>query len=267
MNIIAVDDEAAALRSITRAIRSACPGDVLATFTDPEAVLDYAQKTHIDIAFLDIDMREMSGLELAFALKRTHSETNIIFVTAYSDFTGKALKMHASGYIMKPASVEDVRDEIANLRNPPLPSERRGVYVRCFGSFEIFKDSKIVFFHRSKAKEILAYLIDRRGAAVSNNEMLKVIWNDREDSPSLRSQLRTLYAVLQNSLFDYGLGNWIVKRWNTIAVQADIIPCDYYDCLNGKVSALNAYNGEYMSQYPWALLTKTWLEERKKDSV
>ncbi|MDR0909152.1 MAG: response regulator [Spirochaetaceae bacterium] len=271
MNIITVDDEVAALHSIERAVKEACPADELESFTSASAAMKAATEKQIDVAFLDINMREMSGMELALHLRRINQKTNIIFVTAYADFMGKALKMHASGYIMKPATADDVRDEIENLRLPPPPEEQIGqgllkeiahCFVQCFGSFEVFKDGVAMDFHRPKSKEIFAYLVDRRGASVNNNELMAVIWEEEDDTSSRRSQLRTLIAELIHCLRENGLEQWIVKRWNSIAVRPNLIPCDYYNFLNGDVAALNTYTGEYMMQYSWAEMTNAWISSK-----
>lgn len=64
------------------------------------------QENPCDIAFLDIRMRSMTGLELARKLKDIHPKINIIFVTGYDEYAGEAMRLHASGYIEKPVTEE-----------------------------------------------------------------------------------------------------------------------------------------------------------------
>jgi two-component SAPR family response regulator len=275
MTIIAVDDEQAALNSIERAVRAACPDAQLELFNLPRAALNFAANTHVDVAFLDIEMHEMTGLRLALELKRKNVNTNIVFVTGYTDYMGNSLSMRVSGYIMKPATVEAVRDELENLRfPPPLPAlatpvtetEEIGVHtvsrvrVRCFGSFAVFVDGMPYDFTRTKVKEILAYLIDRRGAFASLNELIAVVWEDEPCNASRKSQMRTLVAELQQNLKDLGAGHWIVKKRGAIAIIPKNVNCDYYDFLRGDMTALNVYTGEYMAQYSWAEFTTSWIE-------
>jgi hypothetical protein len=56
------------------------------------------------------------------------------------------------------------------------------------------------------------------------------------------------------------VGHWIIKKHGALAIVPNQIPCDYYDFLNGNVSALNTYTGEYMAQYSWAEFTTGWID-------
>ena len=256
MNIIAVDDESDALWCIEEAIRNAVPNCDLKTFTQPKDALEHAKWHFVTVAFLDIEMRGMTGLDLALRLKELNPKTNIIFVTGYSDYTGNALKLRASGYIMKPASVTHIREEIENLRYPPV---MKRLYVHCFGDFDVFVDGRALSFPRTKCKELLAYLIDRKGTAAITNEIIGTLWGDELVSASISSQTRTIFAELYKTLRTAGADDWIVKSRNSFAIDPGKIPCDYYDFLNGEVTALNTYAGEYMTQYFWAEMTNGWL--------
>lgn len=260
MKIIAVDDEFDALSCIEKTICEAIPGCALKAFTNPKDALEYAKLYEVAVAFLDIEMKGITGLELGLELKRYNPQTNIIFITGYADYTGKALKLRASGYIMKPASVKDIQDEIENLRYKP---EMGKMYVRCFGSFEVFYEGKPLFFQRAKSKEIFAYLIDRKGGAVNTSEIIGVLWEDAPTSMSVSSQVRVFIAELYKTLKEAGALDWVVKRRNSFAIAPDKIKCDYYDFLNGNVVALNTYQDEYMLQYSWAEMTNGWLNQEK----
>jgi two-component SAPR family response regulator len=259
MNIIAVDDEHDALWCLEETIRIAMPGCELCAFTKPKEALEHAKSHSVTVAFLDIEMRGMTGLDLALRLKEINPKTNIVFVTGYSDYTGSALKLRASGYIMKPASADQIREEIENLR---YPLAMRQMYVQCFGAFEVFIDGRPLSFSRVKCKELLAYLIDCKGAVVNTGDIIGTLWGDEPVSSSILSQVRTIIAELCKTLKNAGVDGWVIKRRNSFAVDTKKIPCDYYDFLNGDVSALNTYRGEYMMQYSWAEMTNGWLTRK-----
>ncbi len=117
MNIIAVDDEKRILGLVTGEIQKAAPGCSLAGFTSAREAIAYAGENAVDAAFLDIDMGEMSGLELAAALKEINAKTGVIFVTGYGQYIDDAFKMRCSGYLMKPVRAESVAVELARLRH------------------------------------------------------------------------------------------------------------------------------------------------------
>lgn len=264
MNMIVVDDELGALHSTERAIRKACPQSGLTAFTSPAEAMVYAKEHVVTVAFLDIEMGEMKGLNLALEMKRINPKTNIVFVTGYSDYVGNAMNMHASGYVLKPATPEKIQEEIDNLRFP-LKQEKTSVYVRCFGDFEVLTPEGPLAFPRAKTKELMAYLIDRRGASVSNQEIIGILWEDDLVTDSRKSQLRSRIAELREVLKQAGAENWLVKKRDAVALRTENIACDYYEFLQGKTAALNSYAGEYMSQYSWAEFTNGWLYRRRSE--
>ena len=260
MNLIAVDDERLALSDIEKAIRTAVPDALLNCFAIAGEALEYARHTKVDVAFLDIEMMDMTGLELALKLKEINCKTNIIFVTAYSDYMGNAFSMHVSGYVLKPASKEAVLTELKNLRFPPeRPSSQKRVRVKCFGAFELFVDGQPFVLSRSKPKELLAYLVDRRGEGVSAAEIGSVLWEERTYTRSVQKQVQTAISLLIKALKEAGISDIIIKRRNYLALDITKMDCDYYDFLRGDTASLNAFFGEYMSNYSWAEITTAQL--------
>jgi len=104
MNIIAVDDEQFALELCEQTIRDVLPGCSLSAFVTPSKALSYAEKNRVDIAFLDIEMGGMSGIELAKRLKAIYGKTNIVFVTGYSEYALDSYAVSATDYLLKPLS-------------------------------------------------------------------------------------------------------------------------------------------------------------------
>ena len=117
-------------------------------------------------------------------------------------------------------------------------------------------------FKRSKSKELLAYLVDRNGATCTNGEMLAVLWEDKPDTASLHSHLRNLIFDLNHTLDDAGVRGLLVRGRNTLAIDTSRVECDYYNFLRGERMALNAYRGEYMTQYSWAEVTRSALRQQ-----
>lgn len=261
MKILAVDDEKLALDTLMDSIGKTVPGAALAGFRKPEEALSYVRDNACDIAFLDIKMRGMTGLELARRLKDIRGEINIIFVTGYSEYSLDAFRLYASDYLLKPATPDAVRQALEHLRTSVRPAETKRIRFQCFGNFEVFVDNRPLTFKRVKSKELLAYLVDRMGASATMGELMTVIWEDGPDTASRQSNLRNLIADLKNGLSDAGVGNVILKSRNSIALDCTAVDCDYYDFLRHIPYAVNAYHGEYMKQYSWAELTTAALPQ------
>ena len=252
MKILAIDDSPPVLDVLTEAIREACPNAQVFAFDDPYKLLDFAKETPCDIAFLDIQMPGMNGLEAAIALKKIKPSLNIIFVTAYSQYAIEAMKLYPSGYVMKPVIKEAIEREIENLRHPVEQKSDKKIRVQCFGNFEVFADGKPLNFTRSKTKELFAYIISRKGALCSNNEIIAAIWEDKNDSVSLQSHYRHLVADLIKTLKSLKAEDVLIKKWKHLAVIPDKLLCDLYEMNKGNVNVLNSFHGEIMSQYSWA---------------
>ena len=176
MKIIALDDEELALEGLMDAIRACAPNAELHGFSYPEDVLAFLQDHSCDVAFLDVEMAGLNGVELAEQLKLHNPDINLIFATGFSRYQGSAFDLHASGYLMKPITVEKVKKELANLRRP-VPEEKR-IQVQCFGNFEVYLDGIPLEFKYHKTKELLAYLVDRKGALCTNGEIITNLFGD-----------------------------------------------------------------------------------------
>ncbi|MGN0501913.1 MAG: response regulator [Ruminococcus sp.] len=255
MNIIAVDDEKLALDVLLSTINEVITDANIFGFRQPLDAISFAETENCDVAFLDIKMRGISGLELAKRLKDINGKVNIIFVTGYSEYSLDAFRLYASDYLLKPVDTKQVKRAIDNLRNPINILQRKKVKIKCFGNFEVFVNSEHLSFNRNKTKELFAYLVDRRGASCSMGEITAKLWEDKPDSVSQRSNLRNLIYDLKNTLANVGADDIIVKNRNTIRLKTELVDCDYYEFLRGNLSAVNSYQGEYMLQYSWAEMT------------
>lgn len=259
MRIIAVDDERIALEALSNAIKAVVAEDEVISFRYPEDAIEYAKESTCDIAFLDVEMAGMSGVELAEELKKYNSEINIVFCTGYGNYRDKAFELHASGYLMKPITPEKVKQELENLRRPIF--ERKRLKVQTFGNFEVYLDGKPLVFKYRRTKELFAYLVDRVGAMCTVGEIIGILFEDEGGREDYFQKLRRdLIATLE----EVGCERAVVHKRGMLGVVITEIQCDYYDCLNKKKDFSTSYFGEYMSQYSFAEYTNAQLYARFK---
>ncbi len=257
MRIIAVDDEKLALESLSSAIKAIVTEDEVVSFRYAEDALEYARENACDIAFLDIEMVGMSGVELAAELKKYNSEINIVFCTGYGNYRDAAFELHASGYLMKPITPEKVKGELENLRRPIF--EKKRLKVQTFGNFEVYVDGKPLAFKYRRTKELFAYLVDRVGAMCTVGEITGIIF---EDEGGREDYFQKLRRDLLSTLEEVGCAGAIVHKRGMLGVVVSELQCDYYDCLSGKKSFSSCYFGEYMSQYSFAEYTNAQLHAK-----
>jgi two-component system LytT family response regulator len=124
VNILIVDDEPLAIARLTRLLTSLGHTFITAASNAPEAIL-LAHDQKFDVAFLDISMAGMDGIELGYALRYDHEDLAIIYQTAYDHHALKAFDVGAVDYLLKPYTVENLERAIARVTLNPTPKELR----------------------------------------------------------------------------------------------------------------------------------------------
>lgn len=247
MIIYAVDDEKLNLQLLTNVLKKVEPNALVLGFSKPKEALEAAKKDKPDICFLDIQMPVMNGIELASELIKVNNKANIIFATSFDDYRGEAMDLFASGYVLKPVSVEKITTQIEHLRYPV--ENNYEIYAQTFGAFCLFAKGAPVRFHRSKSKEMLAYIIEKRGKIVSRKELSKVLFQDDDYSRKRQKQIDVICRLLDADLKEANISEILLRGASGFMVETSKFNCDLYDYLDGS-NKIN-YQGEYMEQFAW----------------
>ena len=253
MKIIAVDDEKIALQGLVASIQKATPNADIHGFRLAGEAIAHMESDPCDVAFLDIEMKGMNGVEVAEKLKSINPDVNIIFATGFGAYRDVAFDLHASGYLIKPITEENVKRELDNLRRPV--KETKSLQIHTFGNFEVLYNNTPLKFKYQKTKEMLAYLVDRKGAMCSTEEIIAVLFENDDHKAyyqRIRSDLRAVFSNL-------GCESLILQQKGMLGLAVKDVDCDYYDYLNGKVTLEKLYHGEYMAQYSFAEVTNAEL--------
>lgn len=264
-NVICVDDENIILQGIVSIVRDNPLVKNVVGFTITKGAIDYVKENSVDIAFLDVEMYQTNGIELARIIRSINPRVYIVFLTGYANFAIDAFGVHANGFLTKPAADDDIDKEIKHydsVMKSVTPQKR--LRVQTFGNFEVYIDDEAVHFSYHLSKEIFAYLIDRKGASVTMAELATVCEEYAKNENSAKSMIRTAVAELRKIANDHKMEDVIDKARNTIKIKTELVDCDYYSYLDGDIDAINSYTGEYMSNYSWAELTNAWLQNNAK---
>ena len=265
MLIFAIDDEPIALAVLHNAIAEAVPVASIMDFPLGTDALEAIQKQGLrpDVVFSDIRMPQLDGLALAARIRSASPATKLVFVTAYSEYALKAIQLRASGYVMKPVDADAIREEIANIAvvRAVMPN---GLWVRCFGNFEVFWNRSPLLFDRRQTKELFAFLIDREGGVCTSEEIIARLWESETNVTAAKDRLRHLVGDLRKTLSSIGMEDILVRRSGRLAILRDRVDCDFYRMADGDMETVNTFTGEYMSQYSWAELTAGRLVFRKQ---
>lgn len=254
MVTVTLDDEQLAVNALIRKLKKIDPNGIHEGFVKMADMMDFADNNRIDIVFIDIDLGgTLNGIDLTKHLYEKYGDMNIIIYTGHSDpeYKASALDQYVCGYLVKPVSEEELRHAISHVRLPI-----RELRVQCFGYFEVFYGTSPVRFERKDSKEVLAYLIDKLGAEVTEEELRCLVFKEEEDGDEKRTYVRNIIYDIRKTLSKYGVPKeFIANSRGAYSVDKSLLRCDYYDHLNGiRVPAARLC--QYMEQYPWAYWVK-----------
>ena len=265
MNILAVDADSASLKKLKGFLSKSIPEATCFYFDSSLSALAKAREEVIDVAFLDAKMPELSGIDLGKYLTELNPYVNLIYLTESTDYAYEAMKLHASGYLKKPGSNSEVKKELETLRYPEIRKKYKRVFAQTFGNFELFVDGEPVEFKYKRTKEIVALLINNKGAQTTNGEIIASLWEDDGDPEKKLSYLCNLRQDLQNTFNKLKLDGIILKQRGSMAIAKDRIECDLYDWLENKNDSKYRYTGDYMNQYSWSEFFHAELDEISYD--
>ncbi|MBO6092683.1 MAG: response regulator [Oscillospiraceae bacterium] len=251
MTIFAVEENAAALQQLSGLISVLSPDSELLCFESSLAALAAARSKEVDLALIDVDLSELSGIDLGQYLQELYPLINLIYLANDRDHGYDAMSQHASGYLLRPVTKEDLSRELGDLRHPALLKNHKRVFAQTFGNFDLFVDGSPVVFKYSKTKEIVAILVNNRGAQTTNGELIATLWEDDGDPEKKSSYLSNLRQDLQNTFTKLKLNGILLKQRGSLAIAKDKIECDLYDWLENKLESKYQYLGDYMNQYSW----------------
>ena len=246
MKIIAVDDEFGSLSIFLGEVMDETEVECQFFSGKVDQILSYCQNNDIKAAFLDINMAEISGIDLAKRILAVKPKTKIVFVTG-TETTLESLpadiKDHTLGIIYKPLTRIELKNYLAQIEN-----KASVLTVKTFGGFDCFIDGELVSFSSNKSKELFALLIALNGNSLSMNQAISSLWPDK-DLERAKKLYRDAVWRLRATLSDIHFECVNFARALLTLDRANI-ECDYYDFLSGKEVF---YGGLFLPSYDWSM--------------
>lgn len=258
---IVVDDEQPSVDKMAKLLADSGIVDVRGKFTNPLEALAYLKKAQIEAAFLDIEMPEMDGLELSNHMLEIQGRIAVVFVTAFNEYAVEAFRLNVLDYLMKPVDKERLKETLDRIiEDKSIRIHPARMQVRCFGKFKVVADKSEIRFRTAKAEELLAFLVDRRGAEVSRSEIIDRLWGEYDGDRAVAHFNTTLHYV-KKALIQYGVEApiWHTRgayRLDTAGISSDL------SRFMSIVSAANSINDISIPEYEEAaaLYTGDYLE-------
>lgn len=274
MKVIYVDDERSAHINFYYDLKDRTDIDTVECFFTANDALNYVQKNYVDFAFLDINLGEStSGIDLADELKGIQPQIEVAFVTAYDEYARDAYRVGGRAYLSKPYTVDELDEsltllrKLANIHRKEDESANRSkedIYIRTFGNFDMIVNEIPIKYTNAKAKELLAFLVNQKGGTVNSSEIFMALWEKNEYTPATSTYVRRTIRALRAELEKHGISDILIVRRNCYSVDISRFTCDYYDVMDGDITAIDYYNGEYMKQYYWGESTIALIERKIK---
>ena len=155
-------------------------------------------------------------------------------------------------------------DLIQDLQNAKREAERNGVdiEIRTFGHFTILLNNTPVHFSRKASLDVMAYLVHNRGAVVNKEHIVDEVLNIDHYDKKVQNRIHVILVSMKRDLKRYGIDHILYVNSNEYAVLTDCFHCDYYEFLEQGVESLKDDPSSYLTDYDWALNTRSFLENR-----
>lgn len=144
MKILIVDDEELARSRLRRLLGTLGFKEILEASNAAEAITAIKESA-FDLAFLDINMPQTSGLELGYELRYHQDNVAIIFQTAYEEHALEAFDIGAIGYLVKPYSIDQLQNAIERVQKPDVSNESLRLMSKTGESFYLLKPEEIYY--------------------------------------------------------------------------------------------------------------------------
>ncbi len=260
MRVIYVDDESALLENFRLTVEGISRITSLNLFRKSEEALKWAEENPVDVAFLDIEMPVMNGIELAKRLKEIDRNIRIVFVTAFEQYALQAFGVEAIGYLLKPYFRKEVEDELEKasyVRSRP----KIRVEIHTMPDLMVIVDGKTFQLGSTKQEELLALLVDRGEVGITGGEAIACLWPEKQASDSL---YRVTMLRLRDKLNEAGIAHIIGTEGKKKFLRTDEVECDLYRMLSGDTEVIERYSGAYLQKFSWAEERNAQLNEIKK---
>ncbi|WP_158232164.1 response regulator [Sporosarcina sp. P20a] len=279
---ILVDDEPLALQLLTHKLAAFKEVQVIKTFTNSLHLLADVQVLSFNVAFLDISMPGIDGIDLANHLLGINPTIKIVFVSAYRDYAIQAFELNSIDYILKPLTNERLEKTITRLTQalpsvhvPHLESEKP-LRIQCFQEFIVQYKQEVVKWKTIKIKELFAFFLTYHREWIHRDVLIETLWPDTEYAKA-KIQLHTALSHLRKTLESLGFSKVIVFTNQSYSMKLSNFYCDALEMeqlvhqhtkakeatIDSFEKSIRDYQGDYLELegYDWSY---TYAEHMKQ---
>lgn len=269
MKAVLIDDMKPALREMEYLLKKYSEIEIIGSFTDPITALEQIESLGPQVVFMDIDMPQFQGIDVASEIQRLDQNIEIIFVTAYNQYAVEAFELNAVDYLLKPVDIKRLDKTVSRLlAKKEVVKEQLGnkVMIQSFGRFEIFIEGKApVLFRTEKTKELFAFLIHNRHRGISKEDIIEALWLGMDYRRAVKQLYNGIYYI-RKVLLEYGISREILSIDSNYKLKIEFATFDTDLFINlidkgarGDIESLkkaeSLYRGNYFEceKYSWSI--------------
>jgi two-component system, LytTR family, response regulator len=285
MKVVLLDDEKLALNYLEHQLQKMEDIEVIEKFIDPQAFIEFILHHEADVVFLDIQLPEMNGIELAERILESKPKLNVVFCTAYDEYAIKAFELNALDYLMKPVGNERLAITLQRIQERlsinaikavkavetrKIPQADLTIQMKMFQQVMIESEENHftpLRWRTTKAQELFLYLLHNREHLVRKSVLIELLWPEYEPNKAYSQLYTTVYHIrktlepfddhfqLTNEADGYLLQidniQLDVEVWEN-SVQSPLLVTE--DTISEVEAIMGLYKGDYLEEYEflWA---------------
>ncbi|MGP7816787.1 response regulator [Niallia sp. 01092] len=275
MEAVIIDDERLSTFLLQKMLAEFNCFTKISTFENGEDVLNFIRANHVDVAFVDIEMPGISGVNLAVEMRRIHKSIKIIFITAHTNYAVQAFEIEALDYVVKPFTPERIENTVKRIAGGLSVHREQGEkkqMLHCLGELRVTKqhgNSPILLnkWRTKKAKALFCYFIHNRNQTIHKDVLIELFWNDvslEKAHTNLHTTIYQIRKMIQSYAIPFEIvrvGDGYRSEMKNIVLDMDIfeekirqLPELTSETLTAYESVIALYENDYFydSYYAWA---------------
>lgn len=243
-----MDDEEPGLNLLKRVLDSFHEVQVIGAYTDSKTGLQEVKRLKPDLCFLDIQMPEMNGIQVA--KKLMDDNVMVVFITAYQQYAIEAFRVNAVDYILKPVTKNEVSRVLDKIL-PRLPKQSENqaeqLTIRFFGGLYVDHKGIELDWPTEKTAELFTYLICYQGTKVSKWQLCDILWPHLEPEKAMHNVYNAIYRL--KKLFEKAGVNFdIISKKGYYELKLYDVRIDFHE-MDEFVSNLSRIDDQSIKDY------------------
>lgn len=260
---ILIDDEKYALWELEHLLKPHTEIEIAGMFTNPFEALDEIGKLNPQVVFLDINMPQLKGTDVASKILDKSPGTQIVFVTAYNQYAIEAFELHALDYLLKPVSEERMAKSVERILlkiRIPFGYPDKRFEIKCLGPFRMgWADEPPIKWRTKKTMELAAYLLQNRGNEISRDCIIEELWPDTDMESAINQVYSGIYYI-RKTIENHGVkkcmlnltGRYTMTVGSCVEIDSVKLEKAVSNIDDTAISELETcYGGEYFKGEDW----------------